>query len=154
MLLVEHSKEAFANHDNIYINVGSLTVDKERRVYRGNFSRNGDRRTALLFGHTSSYVLVTIDWTREGIKRWCISHYMLKRPVLRLTPILTIHFRGIAGYRWMQKWALDLLVLLNQLTLSLTSWVVFVIICDVFILFSCTYHKNCSVEPRFFNMMT
>ena len=133
MLLVEHPKEAFPNHVNIYINVGSLTVDKDRRVYRGNFSRNGDRRTALLFGHTSSYVLVTIDWTRDGMKRWCISHYILKRPVLRLTPILTIHFRGIAGYRWMQKWALDLLVLLILGTLSIFNLPCFVIIFDLLI---------------------
>ena len=38
----------------------------DRRVYYGNFSRNGEARTSLLFGYYEDYILVTIDWIRVG----------------------------------------------------------------------------------------
>ena len=37
-----------------------------RRIYHGVFKRNGEARTSLLFGHIEDYILVTIDWLRNG----------------------------------------------------------------------------------------
>ena len=48
----------------------TLDYVNSRRVYHGEFKRNGDDYTSLLFGHYSSYVLVTVDWTQWGISSY------------------------------------------------------------------------------------